>query len=360
MQRIAGVYGNSNRDEYLWTRKVTHNEGTLTIDLFDGSSQSLQVPEQPSKITLPTIPEEFRRNISKSRAGGGAVNSRIAAELVGLELGETNEVRLLDANKRDRLIESETPPPARYLNLRTCPRNYVLGNRDDKWIFRSPIEPMEPLGPPQFKDIGWLGEAQTILVNGPKDVEPVEAVCAERGRRGFELIFMVTPSLSAAFLGRILAAADIVIGAWDELQFLTGDSPVTVDGAALTAERLRRVAPEAELHVTMGKRGVLSMATGSIMPFHVELDDRAAVAVETREIVRRRPARLCGAGDAFAAGVMARRAFGQSLLSGSGAFRPHVQDALAGCASALRWVGVSSGLSVGAFRLRSLGGAAAA
>jgi hypothetical protein len=354
VQPVAGAYGNSNRDEYLWTTKVTHRNGTLEIGLFDRSNHCLPAPEKPSKITLPMIPESFQCNVSKRRPGGGAVNSRIAAELVGLELGGTNEIRLLDANKRDGLIESETPPPVRYLNLRECPCNYVLGDRDDKWIIRSRIEPAGPLGPRQFDDISWLCEAQTILVNGAKDQEPVEAITAERGRRGFDLIFMLTPSLPAAFLKRVLPAADVVIGAWDELQFLTGDSPATVGGAALAAGRLRRMAPDAELHVTMGKRGVLSMAAGSIEPVHVELDNHADVAVETQEIVRERPARLCGAGDAFAGGVMVRRAFGWSLLSGGRVFCPHVLDALAGCASALRWIGVSVGVAAGAFGIRSL------
>jgi hypothetical protein len=314
----------------------------------------LQVSDEPSKITLPAIPEGFQRNISKSRAGGGAMNSRIAAESVGADLGQTNEIRYLDANKRDGLIESEAPPPIRYLNLRECPCNYVLGNREDKWIFRSPIAPAGPLGPLQFSDIAWLCEAQTVLVNGPKDKEPVQAVLAERDRWGFEVIFMVTPSLPAEFLKRVLPAAGVVIGAWDELQFLTGESPVSVAGAALTAVRLRTMAPRAEVHVTMGKRGVLSMAADSTEAVHVELDVRASVAAEAREIVRERPARLCGAGDAFAGGVLVRRAFGWSLLSGPWAFRSHIADALAGCASALRWIGVSSALTVSAFDVRSL------
>lgn len=361
MQRIAGAYGNSNGDEYLRTTKCTHSNGSLKIDLFDGSSQSLQVPAKPSKITLPSIPDEFRRNVSKSRAGGGAVNSRIAAESVGVDLGNTNEIRYLDANRRDGLIESEVPPPVRCLNLRACPRNYVLGNREDKWIFRSPIEPAGPLGPPQFTDIAWLCEAQTILVNSPKDQEPVAAIVAQRGRRRFEVILMLTPSLPAEFLFHVaLPAADVVIGAWDELQFLTGESPVTVGGAASTAMRLARKAPRAEVHVTMGKRGVMSAAAGAAELVHVELDSRAEVAIEAQEIARERPARLCGAGDAFAAGVLVRRAFGRSLLSCPGTFRSHIDDALAGCASALRWIGVCSCLAAGAFVVRPLSEAAAA
>jgi hypothetical protein len=355
MQRIAGAYGNSNRDEYLWATKVTHSNGSLKINLFDGSIRVFQVPARPAKITLPAIPPEFRRNVAKSRPGGGAVNSRIAAESVGNAFGEANEIRYLDANGRDDLIAAEVPPPVRCLNLRACPRNYVLGDAEDKRIFRSPVEAARPLGRPQLADIAWFCEAQTILLNSPKDQEPVATILAQRARRRFEVILMLTPSLPVEFLRRVaLPAADVVIGAWDELQFLTGDSPVTVEGAALTALRLRRMAPRAEVHVTMGRRGVLSMAAGSTEPVHVELGVRAGAALEAQRIVRERPACLCGAGDAFAGGVMARRAFGRSLFSGGGALRAHVQDALAGCASALRWIGISAGLSAGAFDVRSL------
>jgi sugar/nucleoside kinase (ribokinase family) len=150
----------------------------------------------------------------------------------------------------------------------------------------------------------------------------------------------------------------IPIGA--KLQFLTGESPVTVGGAASTAMRLARMAPRAEVHVTMGKRGVMSAAAGAAELVHVELDSRAEVAIEAQEIARERPARLCGAGDAFAAGVLVRRAFGRSLLSCPGTFRSHIDDALAGCASALRWIGVCSCLAADAFVVRPLSEAAAA
>jgi len=121
------------------------------------------------------------------------------------------------------------------------------------------------------------------------------------------------------------------------------------------------MAPRAEVHVTMGKHGVLSAAAAAAEFVHVELDSRAEVAIEAQEIASERPARLCGAGDAFAAGVLVRRAFGGSLLSCPGAaFRSHIDDALAGCASALRWIGVCSCLTAGAFVVRPLSEAAAA
>jgi hypothetical protein len=354
MRPIAGAYGNSNRDEYLCARKVSHRDGLLKVHLFDGSSHSLPVAKRFSKITLPRIPVEFQSNVFKSRAGGGVVNSRLAAELIAQAVGRSNEIRCLDANKPDPLIASEIPSPTRHLNFRQCPRNYIIGSRAEKWVFRSPIEPAAPLGPLQWDRVTWLCEAQTILINSPKDMEPVKAIVAERNHRRFQIILVLTPSLPAQFWKRLLPAADVVIGAWDELQFVTGEAPVSVAGAALMADRLRRLAPCADMHVTMGKRGVLTMAAGSAEPFHVELDSQTGMAAEAEEIVRERPAHLCGAGDAFAGGVLVRRSFAWSLLSGASIFRPHVQDALAGCASALRWIGVPSRLAVGAFGVRSL------
>ena len=63
---------------------------------------------------------------------------------------------------------------------------------------------------------------------------------------------------------------------------------------------------------------------------HIELDPCAEVSLAVQRIASEDPANLCGAGDAFAGGVLAERAFGLSLLSEPCAFRPHVRAALAG------------------------------
>lgn len=355
MQLIAGVYGNSNRDDYLATKAVDHSGGSLKLTWFDDSVRSLQVPEEATKLTLTKIPEEFPRNVIKSRAGGGSVNTRIAAAFIADLLGEKREIRQLDAQDPEALVVSELPAPTRWLGLRKCPRNYVVGNRGDKRIFRSPTEAAAPLQPRHREDIAWLCEAETIVLNGPKDVEPVAAILAERDRRRFDLILVLTPALPVEFLQHVaIPIADTLIGAWDELQFLTGKSPVSVEGAAIAAVRLRRMAPQAQILVTMGKRGVLSMAAGSTEIIHVELSGRGGLAAEAQQIVRERPERLCGAGDALAGGVLMRRAFGLSLVSSPGVRRSRVADALAGCASALRWMGVTSPLSAGSFVIRSV------
>ena len=126
------------------------------------------------------------------------MNSRIAAGIVAEDAGAKNEIRYLDANRGDGLIKNKLPSPARWLELRDSPRNYVLGDRDDKRIFRSPVGAADPLGEKQFGDIAWLCEAQTILLNSPKDQEPVRAIFEQRSRRGFDVIFVLTPSLPKA------------------------------------------------------------------------------------------------------------------------------------------------------------------
>jgi hypothetical protein len=73
MDQIAGVYGNSNRDEYLSTTRVRHRDSSLIIELADGSRHSFRVPGRPSKVTLAQIPAEFKLNVSRTRAGGGVV-----------------------------------------------------------------------------------------------------------------------------------------------------------------------------------------------------------------------------------------------------------------------------------------------
>jgi len=61
--------------------------------------------------------------------------------------------------------------------------NYVIGNRDDKHIFRSPIK-----GPKRLEanaNIDWLSEANTLLPNSPKHQEAVKAILGRRPRYGF-------------------------------------------------------------------------------------------------------------------------------------------------------------------------------
>ena len=309
-------------------------------------------PQHSSRLPPQRVEAPRRRRRSKLPYCCGFI-----AEAVGGQ----NEIRHLDGKCFDASIASELPPLARTLAaLRESPTNYVLSDGDDKRIFRPPLEPAGPLGAQQFADIQWLIGAQTILVNSPKDEEPVGAIVDECTRTGSEIIFVLTPSLRAGFLKSTLPEVPVLIGAFDDLQFLTGRSPVSIGGAAMAAARLRVMAPNAEIHVTMGSLGVLSMAACSDEMTRVVLGAHAGAASEVRRIVKERPARLNGAGDAYAGGLLVRRAFGWSLLAGSGALLPHVRAALAGCASALRWIGVRSGLTTDAFVVRPLPVAAVA
>jgi hypothetical protein len=80
------------------------------------------------------------------------------------------------------------------------------------------------------------------------------------------------------------------------------------------------MAPNAEIHVTMGSLGVLSMAAGSDEMAHVILGSRAGVTLEVQQIVRERPARLNGAGDALPAASWCGAPSTGSVVSGSGRF----------------------------------------
>lgn len=353
-RRIAGIYGNSNRDEYLQAKRVEGIGETVRITWLDGSSTVVLAPAVAGKSTLAAVPDEFRRSVYGRRAGGGGTNSGQAAVFITSQFQTESEIRILDANNPHGVIGSEMPLPYRTLNLRYSPCNYVVGDRKDKRVFRCPIPPGAPLGTQQLRDVHWLCEADCMLVNSPKDEEPVARIVEQRSNCRFELILVITPSLPAEFWKRVaLPAADVVVGAWDELQFLTGESAIDIEGAALTASRLRRIAPEADIHITMGKRGVISTAAASAELLHTELTARAGIAAKAQEIAERHPARLCGAGDAFAAGVLVRRAFGYSLTADANFSRTsHIQDALAGCASALAWIGVSDALRVSAFETR--------
>lgn len=312
----------------------------------------LEVPPNVSKFNLAAVPSNPAFKSSESKPAGGAVNSRLAMEAIRVRLGKHEEIRLLDANAPDPLIQSEVPQPIRYLGLRSCPWNYVFGSGGDKRIGRLPISQAALLQRHQYADIGWLCEADTILINGAKDRELVAAIAAERKVRDFDIVLTVTPSLPARFqCSTALPVANVVIVAWDELEHLIKGSPLTIEGAAIGAEKLRRLAPYADVHVTMGKRGVMSLAAGSAEPIHIELDPDSDAAREAEELVRQQPSRLAGAGDAFSGGVTARRAFGWSLLSGVGVFGSRVDGTFAGCASSLRWVGVTSDLE-GAFGVR--------
>jgi len=150
MQRIAGTYGNSNRDDFLHAQKVDHTSDGLVIRWFDGSTTSIPLPDPKLKVTLASTPAAFPCNVCKHRGGGGVENSRVAAEFISEAVGGQGEIRYLDANRYDVSIASELTPPARTLALRDSPTNYVIGDGDDKKVFRSPVEPAGPLGAPQL------------------------------------------------------------------------------------------------------------------------------------------------------------------------------------------------------------------
>jgi len=166
---------------------------------------------------------------------------------------------------------------------------------------------------------------------------------------------VVTKSLSAEFtLKVVLPAAHVVFASADEIGFLPrwgrGSEPSDpLDALAW----LRRHAARATLYLTLGAEGVLVASPVLDDALHVRLVRGPWEQIQ--EHVRQDSTKLCGAGDAFAAGVTVYLQTGKSLLAGGPpSHAPEVNAALAGCALAVRWIGWEPRLSQGDFWIRSV------
>lgn len=104
--------------------------------------------------------------------------------------------------------------------------------------------------------------------------------------------------------------------------------------------------------VTLGSRGVSVQGPEAERAYHVCLIPTRAAQVQ--DLVARDPMRVCGCGDAFAAGAFAcLEGAGHLLLPAANAPRRSVLAAVAGCAAALRWLGYSPELSAVDFTVAS-------
>ena len=300
------------------------------------------------------IPDELWRHAADLRYGGGGVQSACAAKLAAPDVG----MRYLEACRPTELLQRQLSYPGldvEFLNLRVVPRNAILGGGSDRIILKSRLEGAPPFGPEELRKLDWLTEAPCVLANSVKD-DPVIghlAQAAEANR--IRLHVVVTKSLETDFARKaVLGAAHMIFASADEIGFLVGRK-VTCDPAeALEAlDWLRRHAAQATLYLTLGREGVLVAGPGLDSPRHVRLAQRPWEQVQER--VGRDSTKLCGAGDAFAAGVTVHQQTGKSLLAGAPpSYAPELNAALAGCALAVRWIGWEPPLSESDFIIKKL------
>ena len=196
----VGIFGNAAIDHYVSAHTVCRKEDRVDITLEDGTDISFAAPPDVSKLTVEQVPSSLRQSVRKTKPGGGAVNSTIAAHAIRAKHNiDGSEIRCLDANERDRFLESEIPGPIHWLGLRPAPCNYVLGDRNDKLIVRSKIAEARDLSARQMREVDWLCDSRAVLLNSPKDEAPVAAVFDRKSVLDFEVLTVLTPSLSARF-----------------------------------------------------------------------------------------------------------------------------------------------------------------
>lgn len=170
----------------------------------------------------------------------------------------------------------------------------------------------------------------------------------------------LTNSLPFDFVQRtVLRVAQAVFASCDELAKITGwHFKPTPEGATDAALRLHRISSGAIVYLTLGEEGVIVVEAGSGRVWHVHLHLRSRD--EVQQFVRSHSTQLCGAGDAFAGGTVAFLECLKPLVSGINGRYPHaVSASIAGCATAVQWIGWEQRLSAPDFVVKTVARAAA-
>lgn len=297
-------------------------------------------PLAPGCKVVAPIPPELWEEAADRRLGGGIVNFCFAHR----QITRRTSLRYLDACRPGQIVGNELDllhVASRFLGFRACPINPVFRVNGDKFVIKSEFEPAASLSDGQRSDITWLCEPRAVVLSSPADVPVVEQVAYERKLRKFSLYIVPTKAFPADITRRvILPVADVIIAAWDELDGITGlNFGGTIEGAVTDLFCVARQAPRSVIYVTLSGDGVLVWEPGASAPVHVRLRGRRAA--EVRVWVASGQANVCGAGDAFSAGVVTALESGESVLSGRlpRSSARYVAAALAGCASAVRWLG---------------------
>jgi sugar/nucleoside kinase (ribokinase family) len=178
---------------------------------------------------------------------------------------------------------------------------------------------------------------------------------ARAAGKGLRLLAMITPALPGD-LNRsvVMPAADSLFIGLDEAARILGTAgfDCSVRGALAALNKIRSFALGATVYITMGRDGVMVSGPGGDVAFHVSLIPNLAEKVQ--ETVRQDPTRVCGCGDAFLGGATAMIVTGDSLVSELDADPKPVAAAIAGCATAVRWLGFIPHLRAADFAVEAL------
>jgi sugar/nucleoside kinase (ribokinase family) len=277
---------------------------------------------------------------TRSIPGGGALNSILMARSIDCEAA----LRFVDAAAEDeaarrRLAAADIETV--FLGLHRPADHAVLSCGNNKLIFKSPLE---TAGVAPARDV--LSQAikgEALLCNSVKDRLIMTHAAAEAAHRRIRMHAMLTPSLPAEYLtDAVLPWATTVMAGSDDLEKMFG-IPVGADpGPMLDAVRwiAERTVYADMVFVTLGENGILAADLPADTIFHVRLRKNAAQAVQSS--ISESPLRVCGAGDAAAAGIFIFRERGSALMPGLSGLPPAVAASMAACAAALSRIGLAS------------------
>jgi len=354
MRPRIGITGHAAADYGFPHAKLRRSGSTLEIVLPSVTLRAtLQGEFEGGKATA-IMPDDLWGHAADIRYGGGGVQSVCAAKLVAPEI----PMLYLDSCAPTGLLQRQLGYPGlqvKFLGVRDVPRNAILGDGRQRLILKSPLDGGGRFETEERDKLAWLTQATSVLANSLKD-EPVMKHLVEAAKDNtIRLEVVVTKSLDAEFAHEIvLPAAQVVFASADEIGFLVGRTVTCDPSEAIEALAwLRWHAPKATLFLTLGPEGVLVAGPGLDKPQHIRLAEGPWHEVQVH--VSQDSTKLCGAGDAFAAGVTVYLQTGKSLLAGGPPwYAPEVNAALAGCALAVRWIGWEPQLHQGDFVIGGL------
>jgi sugar/nucleoside kinase (ribokinase family) len=306
-----------------------------------------------AKVTVDVLPPELLAEASEVRYGGGGFNSCSALRVIAPE----TSVHYLDACHLDDEFRKQFENPMiefESLELRQIPDSAIVDNRESKVIFKSPINTWAgELTEAQMAKLAWLSQSEAVLANSVKDTAIMSYLADAVAHQRVRLYVVLTQSLAYDFVHKtVLPSAHALFTSWDQVSHITNSKVEKALHSNLRSLAwLQERAPNSHIFLTMGKLGTLVVGAGQSIAFHLCLKPLLSAEVQ---VFAAHPSRVCGCGDAFAAGVLADLEAGQSLLTGERkTLPPEVWAGLAGCAAALHWLGYQHKLCEEDFTIRS-------
>jgi hypothetical protein len=205
-----------------------------------------------------------------------------------------------------------------------------LGDRSDKVIVKSPVKnsTLQESDLHIVHDFLQRYQFQRIIMNSVKDQKIAELVVTQPW-----VMAVVTTSLDPGFVKSRIVPSCCTQFNYDEFGYvmehpIEGDENTNLEAAIQDIERLRMdFHPRYPIFVTLGRNGVLMADENKT--YHIKLDPELSPRLQ--EHIASNPARVCGAGDAFAAHAFLAMKRGASP----------VEAAINACLHAIKYMGYS-------------------